>query len=327
MAAGHDSPLSHVVDHNTLEIPGFEEIHLPFIRLPLTNAWGFQISRFMVMQVIAATLIILVIVPFARHVAKRPVTRGRLMNIFEAIVMFIRDGIARPAIDGVHADHHDHGHDAHAKPGDHHHKEHHEGLSALALDEGEFGADVHSGGAATLTRKRDSDLFLPFLWTLFFFILFNNLLGMIPGGASATGNISVTAVLALLTLIAVVTAGMRAMGVAGYFVTIVPKMDVPKLLKPPLWGMMFVIEIAGLFIRHIVLSVRLFANMLAGHIVLAVILGFVAQAAGIMTYLVTPASIVGSVAISMLELFVAFLQAYIFTFLAALFIGSAAHPH
>ncbi len=90
---------------------------------------------------------------------------------------------------------------------------------------------------------------------------------------------------------------------------------------------MFVIEVAGLLIRHVVLSVRLFANMLAGHIVLAVILGFIAQAAGIFTYLVTPASILGVVALSLLELFVAFLQAYIFTFLSALFIGAAVHPH
>ena len=113
------------------------------------------------------------------------------------------------------------------------------------------------------------------------------------------------------------------MGVGGFFGSC--RRWTCRGLKPLLWGMMFVIEIVGLFIRHIVLSVRLFANMLAGHIVLAVILGFVAQAAGPI-YLVTPASIVG-VAISLLELFVAFLQAYIFTFLAALFIGSAAHPH
>ena len=162
---------------------------------------------------------------------------------------------------------------------------------------------------------------------MFFFILFCNLLGMVPGGASATGNINVTFMLATLTLVTVVIAGMRAMGVAGFWVSIVPKMDVPGWLKPPLWGLMFVIEVLGLFIRHIVLSVRLFANMLAGHIVLAVILGFIAQATGMMTWIVTPASLFGGVALSLLELFVAFLQAYIFTFLAALFIGSAAHPH
>jgi F-type H+-transporting ATPase subunit a len=296
------------VDHNTLEIPGLREF-------PLPNLFGFQITRFMVMEVVASILVILVIVPFARHVSRRPVTRGRLMNIFEAIILFIRDGIARPAIDGVEGEHH---HDDHGTShGEHGHEETQGGVLGYGPSITDFPGN----------RRRDSDLFMPFLWTLFFFILFCNLLGMIPGGASATGNINVTAVLATLTLITVVLAGMRAMGVAGFFVNIVPKMDVPLALKPFLWGMMFVIEILGLFIRHIVLSVRLFANMLAGHIVLAVILGFVAQATGYITYLVTPASILGSVAISMLELFVAFLQAYIFTFLAALFIGSAAHPH
>ncbi|MDB5353540.1 MAG: F0F1-type synthase, alpha subunit [Planctomycetota bacterium] len=313
MAQGHSSnPLSHVVDHNTLELPGLPEIDLP-------NIFGFQITRFMVMEVVAALLVILVIVPFARHVAKRPVTRGRLMNIFEVFILFIRDGIARPAIDAGHDDHgDDHGHGKHK-----HIPEHHDPLGdeggLLGAGPGTSHAPGHSG--------RDSDVFMPFLWTMFFFILFCNLLGMIPGGASATGNINVTVMLAALTLITVFISGMRAMGVAGFWVSIVPKMDVPIWLKPMLWGLMFVIEVMGLFIRHIVLSVRLFANMLAGHIVLAVILGFVAQAVGMMTFLVTPASILGSVALSLLELFVAFLQAYIFTFLAALFIGSAAHPH
>src|ERR687894_652611 len=110
-------------------------------------------------------------------------------------------------------------------------------------------------------------------------------------GASATGNINVTGILALLTLGAVIVAGMRAMGPVGFWVGIVPHLDVPAVLKPPLWILMFVIEVAGLLIRHVVLSVRLFANMLAGHIVLAVILGFIAQAAGIFVYLVTPASV------------------------------------
>lgn len=269
MAEGHDdNPLTHVLDHSTLEIPGLGyEVDLP-------NILGFQVTRFMVMEVLAAILICAIVIPLARHVAKNRVTRGPLLNAFEAIVLFLRDKVARPAIGG-------HG----------------------------------------------ADAFLPFLMTLFFFILFCNLLGMIPGGASATGDINVTAVLAFVTLGVVLLAGMKAMGVFGFWVGIVPHMDVPKILKPLLWTLMFVIEVAGLFIRHIVLSVRLFANMLAGHIVLAVILGFIVQAAGLVTFLVTPASIIGVLALSLLELFVAFLQAYIFTFLAALFIGSAVHPH
>jgi F-type H+-transporting ATPase subunit a len=295
MAEAHSqNPLSHVVDHYTLEVPGLgHEIDLP---------WG--ISRFMVMEVIAALLVAAIVIPLARHVARNRVTRGYFMNIFEAIVLFIRDGIARPAIDGGdHGGHDDHGHA----------DEHGEG-------HGHGAGHGHGHGRA-------SDAFLPFLWTMFFFILFCNLLGMVPGGASATGNLNVTAALALLTLGAVITAGVRALGPVGFWIGLVPTMDVPALLKPPLWGLMFVIEVAGLLIKHVVLAVRLFANMLAGHIVLAVILGFIAQAVGIFTFLVTPASIAGDVALSLLELFVAFLQAYIFTFLSALFIGMAAHPH
>ena len=91
---------------------------------------------------------------------------------------------------------------------------------------------------------------------------------------------------------------------------------------------MFFIEVAGLLIRHVVLGVRLFANMFAGHVVLAVILGFILMAVVVVrVLLVMPASIGGVDPLSLLELFVAFLQAYIFTFLSALFIGSAVHPH
>jgi F-type H+-transporting ATPase subunit a len=125
----------------------------------------------------------------------------------------------------------------------------------------------------------------------------------------------------------VVIAGSREMGAVGFWLGIVPHLDVPWWLKPPLWGLMFVIEVAGLLIRHVVLAVRLFANMMAGHIVLAVILGFILVAKGPIAYLVTPASVLGVVTLSLLELFVAFLQAYIFTFLSALFIGTAVHPH
>ncbi len=280
--AGHgDSPLAHVVDHPTLELPYWGrsydwrfpqalEIHLPRVA-------GFQVTRFMVTEVLAAVLVVLVVVPLARHVARQQVTRGPFLNLFEAMVLFIRDQVARPAIGG-------HG----------------------------------------------ADAFLPYLWTVFFFVLFNNLLGLIPGMASATGNINVTAVLALMTLGTVLIAGMREMGVAGFWIGIVPHMDVPGWLKPFLWGLMFVIEVAGLLIRHVVLAVRLFANMLAGHIVLTVILGFIVMSKELTPSLwasVTAASVLGVIVLSLLELFVAFLQAYIFAFLSALFIGSAVHPH
>lgn len=120
------------------------------------------------------------------------------------------------------------------------------------------------------------------------------------------------------------------MGLVGFWVGIVPHMDVPGLMKGPLWLLMFVIEVAGLLIRHIVLAVRLFANMLAGHIVLTVILGFILMASHLPSPVwasITGASVLGVIVLSLLELFVAFLQAYIFAFLSALFIGSAVHPH
>jgi F-type H+-transporting ATPase subunit a len=121
---------------------------------------------------------------------------------------------------------------------------------------------------------------------------------------------------------------MREMGPAGFWVGMVPHLDVPGWLKPPLWGLMFFIEIAGLLIRHIVLGVRLFANMFAGHMVLSVILGFILMAWGSLALaVVMPASVGGVILLSVLELFVAFLQAYIFTFLSAMFIGTAVHPH
>ena len=289
MAEGHaHSPLDHVMDAPFLD--------LPTGKLMLPKLGDIQVTRFMVMELLAATLIILIVVPLARHVAKTRVSRGPFWNAFEAILLFIRDSVARPAIAG--------GHDVH-----------------------EYGHGHSDGHGHSLSPRHPADVYVPFLWTMFFFILFNNLLGMFPGGASATGNINVTGVLAILTLGTVVVAGMRASGVFGFFVNIVPTLDVPKLMKPPLWALMFVIEVSGLLIRHVVLAVRLFANMLAGHIVLAVILGFAVEAVGAWKYLVAPASVMGVVALSLLELLVAFLQAYIFTFLAALFIGSAAHPH
>jgi F-type H+-transporting ATPase subunit a len=275
--AGHSAsanPLDHVVDHSSLELPWFSGPNYERI-ITLPNIGGFQITRFMVMEVIAAALLIAILIPVARHIARNPVSRGWFANMFEALILFVRDKVARPAIGG-------HG----------------------------------------------ADQFLPYLWTVFFFILFNNLLGLIPGGASATGNINMTIVLGLATLVLVVITGMRESGAIGFWIAIVPHLDVPAFLKPPLWVLMFIIEVAGLVIRHCVLGIRLFANMFAGHVVLAVILGFTVMAWSSMAFwLVMPVSVGGVIALSLLELFIALLQAYVFTFLAAMFIGSAAHPH
>jgi F-type H+-transporting ATPase subunit a len=132
----------------------------------------------------------------------------------------------------------------------------------------------------------------------------------------------------VMTFVMVVAAGIQQLGFTGYWLGLVPHLDVPPALKLFLWPLMFAIEVLGLLIKHIVLAVRLFANMFAGHVVLAVILGFILLTyKTVFFYLVMPASIGGVVFLSLLELFVAFLQAYIFTFLSALFIGAAVHPH
>jgi F-type H+-transporting ATPase subunit a len=274
MAEHSSNPLDHVIDQPFFEVPWWRGPDYEW-KINLGTFMGVQITRFMVLELVAAVLLIVIMIPVVRHIARTPFSRGWFMNMFEAVLLFIRNQVARPAIGG-------HG----------------------------------------------ADRFLPYLWTAFFFILFNNLLGMIPGCGSATGNISVTAVLGLMTLVVVLGAGMRESGVGGYWLAIVPHLDVPAILKPPLWVLMFFIEVAGLLIRHLVLGVRLFANMFAGHVVLSVILGFTLMAWSSMAFwVVMPISVGGVIALSLLELFVAFLQAYVFTFLSAIFIGAAVHPH
>lgn len=174
----------------------------------------------------------------------------------------------------------------------------------------------------------DADRFVPFLWTIFFFVLGCNLFGMIPWMGSPTGSLAVTAALAFTTFIVVVGAGMAKLGPVGFWKAQVPHMDLPPVLKIVLVPMIFAIEIFGLIVKHGVLAVRLLANMMGGHVVLAVILAFIAASAqSLWWWGIMPASVLGATALSMLELFVAFLQAYIFTFLSALFIGMAVHPH
>lgn len=160
--------------------------------------------------------------------------------------------------------------------------------------------------------------YVPFGLTLFFFILFANLLGLIPYGSTATGNISVTATLALITFVVVEAAGMKAQG-AGYIKTIVywPS-DQPFLMKLPMTFIMTPVEIIGKLTKPFALAIRLFANMTAGHVVLLALISLIFTFG---SYYIAVAPILMGVAISMLELFVAFLQAFIFTLLASVFIG------
>jgi F-type H+-transporting ATPase subunit a len=168
--------------------------------------------------------------------------------------------------------------------------------------------------------------FTPYLLTVFFFILTMNLMGLVPYGHTATGNINVTATLAVMTFVMFVIAGMRQYGVFGYFRNLIPH-GVPAFLAP----VMLVVELMGLLAKPFALAVRLFANMLAGHMVILSLLGLIfsfslmfgsGAGAG-----VAPVAVAFSLFVYLLELLVALIQAYIFTFLTALFIGMSVHAH
>jgi len=250
------------------------------------------VSNHVIMQVIAVLLMILVIPRFARVPQTgdtvADLTPRGMRNFFELICAYFRDTVARPLL------------------------------------------------------GRHTDRFIPYIWTAFFYVLFVNLLGLLPlepltrglvqgvypeahhgFGGSATGNIWVTGTLACCTMIMIVVNGLRLSGTA-YLAHFCPG---------PLWlaPLLVPVEIIGLFAKIFALAVRLFANMVAGHVLLAVLLGFVsasyvalgagaATGIGILVVLV-------SVAFYMLEIFVAFLQAFIFTFLTTLFIGQAVLIH
>ncbi|MGI8497376.1 MAG: F0F1 ATP synthase subunit A [Gemmatimonadaceae bacterium] len=163
----------------------------------------------------------------------------------------------------------------------------------------------------------------PFLLSLFFFILFANLLGLLPFGSTATGNVAVTATLAVLSFIVIELAGMRALG-WGYVKTIVywPD-DMPIYGKILMTSIMTPVEFIGKFTKPFALAIRLFANMTAGHVMVLALISMVFA----FGWLIGLAPVVMAVAISMLELFVAFLQAYVFTLLSASFIGQIRTAH
>jgi F-type H+-transporting ATPase subunit a len=178
--------------------------------------------------------------------------------------------------------------------------------------------------------KHDADRFVPLLWTIFLFVLGCNLAGMVPWAGTPTTAWGVTMALALVTFGTVVVSGSMKFGVVGFWLNQVPSMDLPFAIALFIKPALFVIEVVGLLIKHVVLSIRLLANMVAGHMVLISILGLAFSLEGAMSSAWTPTAIAavgGSALLSCLELFVAFLQAYIFTFLSALFIGAAVHHH
>jgi len=271
----------------------------PLWKLELAG-YDISITKRVVMLFIAAFLLVLVLVPAARRIAKNPYAKPtRFTGFIEVLVNFIRNDVA------------------HASLGHHSHP------------------------------------YEPYLLTLFFFILISNLLGLIPSlgelymfagqatglvhahaghvdsfalpmaeklwpGITATGDIAVTATLAIFTFIVILISGFAYQGVL-FIRNIVPD-GIPLLLWPIMWP----IEFIGLFTKPFALAIRLLANMTAGHMIILVLLGFIFQ---FQSYFIAPVSIAGAMAIYLLELFVAFLQAYIFTFLTALFISQVQHRH
>lgn len=176
--------------------------------------------------------------------------------------------------------------------------------------------------------KERTDRYIEVLWTLFFFILTMNLLGLVPVdyliwfvtgrqvhvGGAPTANLFVTGALALVSFVLFHAAGIREKGFWHYWATLAPK--VPWPLTP----FLFLMELLSTFVRMFSLAIRLFANILAGHLVLTVILMFIVI---FKTFLVAVPSVLTTLAMSFLEIFVAFLQAYIFVFLTSIFIGFA----
>jgi len=264
-----------------------DSYHWTFFETADIEIADMRVSRFVVILTIAALIVLGVFLPACRRIARGEVPRGRLAHFVESILLFIRDEVAIPTI------------------GEHDYKR-----------------------------------FLPFLWTLFVFIATMNLLGMIPFMGSPTASIAVTAALALVAFIIIHYNGIKANHGFGHYVqTFKVKLDregkLLQIMAPVIEFGVFWIEIATAFIRGIVLAIRLFANMLAGHTTLFVVLSFIYMVGlaveqslmhGGFYWPVTIASVLTLVALSMLEIFVGLLQAFVFVFLTATFIGMAMHP-
>jgi F-type H+-transporting ATPase subunit a len=172
--------------------------------------------------------------------------------------------------------------------------------------------------------KDDGRRFTPLLCSFFFFILVAALLGLMPFAATSTGNLAVTMALALVSFAAQQYAGISRYGVAGHLHNLIPP-GLPGWLLP----IMIPVEILSMFTKPFALMIRLFANMLAGHMVITTLLLLIAlmgQVHWLGGVAMAPVSILLALFIMLLEILVAFIQAYIFTLLSAIFIGMYAHP-
>jgi len=175
-----------------------------------------------------------------------------------------------------------------------------------------------------------ADSYTPYILTLFFFILTMNLVGVIPFGATPTGNINVTAALALVTFVVVEISGMRALGFRGYMGTIFyAPPGLPKAGQAVLMLIMTPVEFMGKLTKPFALMIRLFANMTAGHSLVLSLIGMIFLFAHlpIGKFMIAGGSLSMLLGVMLLEVFVAFLQAYIFAMLTTVFIGLIRHAH
>jgi len=175
------------------------------------------------------------------------------------------------------------------------------------------------------------EAFAPYIMTLFFFILTMNLLGLMPWGATPTGNLAVTGALALTAFLTIEISGMRALGPAGYMKTIVfSPPGTTGVTKVLLTAIMIPVELIGKIVKPFALMLRLFANMTAGHFVILSLLGLIflfGSAPAAIRWGVAGGSVFFVLFMMSLELLVAFLQAYIFALLTSVFIGLMQHEH
>lgn len=293
-------PLSHAVPHRLHEKPLVEipvgEGDIPALNI-FDGVYGFYITNHLSMTVFSSIVLVLTFWYVSRRV--RPSgegldaykTKGRVAQLFETMCTFIRDEVARPNLHGL------------------------------------------------------TDKYIYYIWTIFFFILFANILGLVPigyilqsitgdphyshWGGTATGNLSLNAVLALCSFLAVLFIGIRETGLKAFLSHFNPLgWDDPKML---LLGIpLYFLEWMGLMIKCVVLAMRLFGTMMSGHLVIAAFVGLVflaREASYTLAYGVQFSVIIGGILLTLLELFICCLQAFIFTFLTVLFISMVAAHH
>lgn len=171
--------------------------------------------------------------------------------------------------------------------------------------------------------KHHGSQFLPYFLCVFFFVFFQNAFGLLPHGATATASIAVTAAMAATTFLAMVGCGMAVQGPLAFWKNLVP--HVPAILWLPMFG----VELIGLIVKPVALTIRLFANMTAGHLIVLSCMGlimFFGRANVAAGYGSAPLAVGFGVFIMIIETFVALLQAYIFTMLSIIFVGASIHP-